>query len=107
RRRAIDRQRPATTMARAVAELEIILDDREQRHDLFFRPPGAATSRPFVECVSHTADGDLAVHHRTAAETLAAPIEARLLPRHPARQQVRPLPFLLILALVNDWNRIR
>src|SRR6185295_1086392 len=43
RRRAIDRQRSATAMARAVTKLEIILDDREQRHDLFCRTATATT----------------------------------------------------------------
>src|SRR4051812_19401261 len=94
-------------MTCAVAELEVILDDRKQRHDLFCRPAGTTTGRPFVERVRNTADGDLAVHHGTAAKALAAPVEAGLLSCHPAGQQIRPLPFLLILALVNDRNRVR
>src|SRR4051812_14735549 len=94
-------------MTCAVAELEVILDDRKQRHDLFCGPAGTTTGRPFVERVRNTADRDLAVHHGTAAKALAAPVKAGLLSCHPAGQQIRPLPFLLILALVNDRNRVR
>ncbi len=105
--RAIDRQRAAAPMSLAVAELLIVLDDREERHDLARGPAGAAVRRPFIEGIGDTADGDLAVHHRAAAKPLAAPVEARLLACDAASQEIGPLPLLLEFALVNDRDRIR
>ena len=93
-------------MAGRVAQIGIVLDHREQRHDLFRRPAGAAEIGPFVECVGNTANGDLAVHHGGAAEALAPPVEALVLPGHSARVQVRPLPLFLKFTLVNDRDRI-
>jgi len=79
RRRAVDRQRPAASMTFGIAEFQIVLDHGEQRHHVLGRPAGTAKVSPFVEGIGHAADRDLAVHHRAAAEALAAPVEARLL----------------------------
>ena len=93
-------------MARCTAKFKIVLDQRKQRHHFFRRPAGAAIGRPFVERGGDAADRDLAVHHRGTTEALAAPVEARLLPGDPTRQQMRPLPLLLIFAMMDDRDRI-
>ena len=62
---------------------------------------GIAERCPFVERIRDATDRDLAVHHRAAAEALAAPVEAGLLSGDSTRQKMRPLPFLLEFALMD------